>query len=230
MNKYYTWYHRIVNHRKANILPKDVYTERHHIVPRSLNGGDDLSNLVDLTAKEHFLCHYLLTKMYQVGSTEWYKMQHAFLCMAASSNGKRYFNSRLYDSCRQNFSKVMSLSQSGDKNSQFGKIWITNISLGKNQKITEDDLLHWLSIGWTKGRIINFEKARKPRINKKDLANSEIKKYARTMFEKYLNSDCSSIREFVSKGYYPNSHVSLTILWKKHIPEYTLLIKPRMKR
>ncbi len=31
------------------------YFEVHHILPRSLDGSDDLSNLVELTYREHFL-------------------------------------------------------------------------------------------------------------------------------------------------------------------------------
>ena len=40
------------------------YTERHHIVPRCMGGSESADNLVDLTAKEHFLCHKLLVEMY----------------------------------------------------------------------------------------------------------------------------------------------------------------------
>lgn len=40
-------------------------TERHHIIPKSLGGLDDASNIVKLSYREHFLCHLLLTKMTQ---------------------------------------------------------------------------------------------------------------------------------------------------------------------
>lgn len=40
------------------------YSEKHHIVPKCLGGSDDKFNLVVLTAREHFLAHYLLTKIY----------------------------------------------------------------------------------------------------------------------------------------------------------------------
>ena len=40
------------------------YSERHHIVPRCLGGSDTKENIVSLTAKEHFLCHQLLCKIY----------------------------------------------------------------------------------------------------------------------------------------------------------------------
>ncbi len=60
-NKYTKWYYNIINSAKDRII--DGYVEKHHIIPRSLGGTDDKSNLVILTAKEHFICHLLLTRM-----------------------------------------------------------------------------------------------------------------------------------------------------------------------
>jgi hypothetical protein len=40
------------------------YSEKHHIVPRCMGGSDDPSNLVRLTAREHFVAHQLLVKMH----------------------------------------------------------------------------------------------------------------------------------------------------------------------
>lgn len=132
------------------ILDGECYFEVHHIEPKSLGGTDDDNNLIRLTAREHFLAHYLLAKMYKKESNEWYKMNHAFMKMKCSSlNQKRYFNSRLYEGLRCNFSKVMSFSQSGSKNSQFGTFWITN---GKdNKKIPKGEEIQE---GWRKGRFI----------------------------------------------------------------------------
>lgn len=44
-------------------IEKDIYYERHHIVPKCLNGNDTDENLVYLTAEEHFVAHQLLVKM-----------------------------------------------------------------------------------------------------------------------------------------------------------------------
>jgi 5-methylcytosine-specific restriction endonuclease McrA len=44
-------------------LSKEIYTERHHIIPRSLGGSNNSTNLVKLTAKEHRLVHILLPRM-----------------------------------------------------------------------------------------------------------------------------------------------------------------------
>lgn len=40
------------------------YTERHHIIPKCMGGHDDVNNLVLLTAREHFVAHQLLIKIY----------------------------------------------------------------------------------------------------------------------------------------------------------------------
>ena len=62
-NKYTTIYYNIVNRAKSRILSPDVYTEKHHIIPKSLGGDNSKDNLVSLTAKEHYICHMLLPKM-----------------------------------------------------------------------------------------------------------------------------------------------------------------------
>ena len=61
-NKYTKWYTTIITnavHRE----PLLEYIERHHILPKSLGGSNHKNNIVELTAKEHFVCHLLLTKM-----------------------------------------------------------------------------------------------------------------------------------------------------------------------
>ena len=60
-NKYAIWYDKII----SNAISRTVhgYTEKHHIIPKSLGGTNDKSNIVRLTAREHYICHLLLTKM-----------------------------------------------------------------------------------------------------------------------------------------------------------------------
>lgn len=55
------FYFKLIEHRKQNI--PSGYVESHHIVPKSLGGTDERSNLVKLTAREHFICHLLLVRM-----------------------------------------------------------------------------------------------------------------------------------------------------------------------
>jgi len=62
-NKYTIWYNNIIQQAKSRDLPKETYTEKHHIIPKSLGGDNSDSNLVTLTAREHFICHLLLPRM-----------------------------------------------------------------------------------------------------------------------------------------------------------------------
>ncbi len=142
-------YKQIIENRQQNLI-ESGYTENHHIKPKSLGGTNDKNNLVKLTAREHFICHYLLAKMYKKESFEWYKMNNAFMIMKCSSlNQFRYFNSRLYESLKINFSSVISKNQFGKNNSNYGTIWICNLELKENKKINKiDDIPD----GWIKGR------------------------------------------------------------------------------
>ena len=54
-------YNQIIERAKSRNL--DGYSEKHHIIPKCMGGGNNKGNLVNLTAKEHFICHLLLTKM-----------------------------------------------------------------------------------------------------------------------------------------------------------------------
>jgi len=104
-------YKQIIEFRKENPLDKDQYGENHHIIPRSLGGPDDKNNLVRLSAREHFICHMLLAEMYPKETFEWYKMNHAFMQMKATSCGRpRYMNNRYYDLKRKDFCRSMKQS------------------------------------------------------------------------------------------------------------------------
>lgn len=99
-NKYSIWYNDLINSAKLRLLPDDTYTEQHHIIPRSMGGTNEVNNLVRLTAREHFICHLLLTKM--VSGDVQRKMIFAFVAMSwTSTNQQRYkINSRLFNSIK----------------------------------------------------------------------------------------------------------------------------------
>ena len=128
------------------------YTERHHIVPKSFGGSNNRTNLVRLTARDHFLCHYLLCKISKHRSAEWYSAIKAFNMMCARSvTHERYINSRLYQSMRQHMSTTMSNLQKGSKNSQHGTCWINKAGVVK--KISKEDFSSYAKQGWTGGRV-----------------------------------------------------------------------------
>lgn len=131
------------------------YTEVHHIVPKSMGGTDSLDNLVRLSAREHYICHWLLTKIYPTGRNH-YKAIHAFWMMHVSSknNETRYVNSRQYADIKSKMSEVMSIAQSGENNSNFGNVWIHNKELKQSSRMRKTDQMPY---GWELGRVINWD-------------------------------------------------------------------------
>ena len=85
--------------RGLNKKDIDYYTERHHIQPRSLGGSDQDDNLVLLSAREHFIIHWLLFKIYRNQSTAF---AWNMMCMPMPT-GKRQ-TSASYKYAREAFS------------------------------------------------------------------------------------------------------------------------------
>jgi hypothetical protein len=107
-NKYTTWYNITIENAKIRVLDSAVYTERHHIVPKSLGGTDLTDNIVVLTAKEHFICHLMLPKM--VTGRARSKMVLAIQAMCRRSEGQdRYIpNATQYELIRTMINKNLS--------------------------------------------------------------------------------------------------------------------------
>jgi len=113
MNKYEKWYNSIITIAKNRIT--EGYIEKHHVIPKSLGGSNDKENLVDLTAREHFICHWLLVKIHSGEAKS--KMIYALNGM--KRNGKftqRYetkITSRVYENLKKEFSIVHSATMKG---------------------------------------------------------------------------------------------------------------------
>ena len=70
------------------------YIEMHHIIPRSLGGNNSIENLVTLTAREHFICHWLLTKM--VKGKAYKSMIFAFKMMFVNTTKQKRYKPPAY--------------------------------------------------------------------------------------------------------------------------------------
>lgn len=129
------------------------YFETHHILPKSLGGNNTPDNLVMLTGREHFICHWLLVKMYPAGSDAREKMVNALWRMRTPSENQpgRYINARTYDALRSEWAKLisdrMSRKQGGSLNSHYGTHWYTNAYDGKSIATALE-----LTYPWVKGR------------------------------------------------------------------------------
>lgn len=101
---YRSIYDQLINKAKNRKIT-GIYTESHHIVPRCHGGDNSKHNLVDLTAREHFIAHLLLAHIY--GGSLW----HAAHMM---SNMRKY-NSKDYAWLRERHSREMSKTLLGKK-------------------------------------------------------------------------------------------------------------------
>jgi hypothetical protein len=91
-------YNRIIAQAKIRNLAKGgfVIVESHHIVPRSCGGSNLKENKVNLTLREHYVCHVLLEKIYR--NTEF----HAGMCRAVvAMNQRGGISSQMYQLIRE---------------------------------------------------------------------------------------------------------------------------------
>ncbi|WPJ20564.1 putative homing endonuclease [Pseudomonas phage vB_PF_Y1-MI] len=131
---YRSIYDSIVCNAKIRGTPNGYY-ESHHILPRSLGGSDAPENLVNVSAREHFILHYLLTKFTDGGHRR--KMLHAFMLMAGSNeNQDRYMNSRLYESKKSEFAEAQRQRFTGVLKTEQHK---QNISKALTGRVTSDE-------------------------------------------------------------------------------------------
>ena len=101
----------IINRAKTRML--SGYSESHHIIPKCLGGTDKPNNLVNLTAKEHFIIHKILCLLYPNENG----LHYASFMMANASNKNQDRNFRLcsseYQRLKENYSKALSKNKKG---------------------------------------------------------------------------------------------------------------------
>lgn len=91
-------YNQLISRAKTRIL--NGYKERHHIVPKCIGGTDTLDNLIDLTAREHFIAHKLLCEIYPNNHKLLYA--HWVMVNKAQSNTQQ----RLYNISSKEYERI----------------------------------------------------------------------------------------------------------------------------
>ena len=146
---YQTIYESLIHKRKLN--PAEGCVEKHHIIPKSMGGGDEDENLVTLTAREHYIAHLLLAKMH-ANTVKFHPMLYALWMMQCSPerlDRPQIKNSRMYGWIREEFVKFQTEAQSGEKNNMFGRKWIHNPETTKNSTIPKNEPI---PDGWVAGK------------------------------------------------------------------------------
>lgn len=132
----------------AIVNPKsDEYKELHHILPKCMGGPNEKNNLVRLTARQHYLAHWLLYKIYKTP-----KLVHAWHSMSRIGVGQeeRAINSNLFEYCKKERSKILSENSKGEKNNFYGKKHkdevkkrLSEMNLGK-KRISQQGISSWI--------------------------------------------------------------------------------------
>ncbi len=98
-------YNSLIQKRQDTPIVKgESYSERHHIIPKSMGGTNKKENIVRLTAREHYIAHWLLFRIYRNK-----QMTYAFRVMNQTikkeTKREKYKNSRAFLECRKALSK-----------------------------------------------------------------------------------------------------------------------------
>lgn len=89
-------YIRIYEQLIKSRLQENEYTERHHIIPKCMGGGDVESNIATLSARKHLIAHKLLCKIYPENA----KLKIALFFMLSCNRYGRARNSKEYATVR----------------------------------------------------------------------------------------------------------------------------------
>lgn len=86
-------YNNLINRALNRNIDTNEYYEKHHIIPKCMDGIDDSSNIVQLTAREHYIAHGLLVKINKNNHKYFKKLLYSFRYMSVDShNGNRKTN------------------------------------------------------------------------------------------------------------------------------------------
>lgn len=109
--------------QRAKERKPEGYIEWHHIVPKCMDGSNDATNIVALTAREHFVCHLLLIRMAPAEYRA--KLVYAAWQQSRPSKNKTVkVTNRVYAYLREQ----MSISYTGRKRAPFSEEWKANMS------------------------------------------------------------------------------------------------------
>lgn len=103
---------QIIERAKSRKL--DGYKERHHIIPKCMGGTNDNTNLIELTAREHFIIHKLLCEIYPDNDS----LVYAYWMMANNTSNamyerKYYVSGKDYERAKCLFAERSSKRQKG---------------------------------------------------------------------------------------------------------------------
>ena len=128
------WYYKVycqiiergIEREKNSGINPEGYYEKHHILPKCMGGGNEKTNLVKLTAREHVLAHILLAKVYPHN----HSINFAVRCILQVSNKytiernnviNEKFSTNFIAQIREQSKQALIGVNSGENNHMWGK-------------------------------------------------------------------------------------------------------------
>lgn len=162
-------YNQIINRAKKENRKKGqgTYYEAHHVVPKCMGGEGRAEqwrthpNIVILTAREHFLCHWLLCRIYPNNK----KLAHAFWFMTKqkSENQERNYtiSSRTYAEAVSNL-KFTEEHKEKIRRTRVGKKTLVHPDTKEIKYVPGKELPYWVELGWEN---TNYKKGTKVQVS-----------------------------------------------------------------
>lgn len=166
-------------------------------------------------------------------------MMYAFWRMQSNptQHNKRYINSRAYDYLKTEFAKMVGeitkITQAGDRNSQYGKRWYTNIDTGESKRIKNNTDPRWIKCkNWFENQKIYSIKTKTAKYTlngyrkiyaKVNNHTKELEIWTKQKWNEYHISNYKSLNAFYKDGNIDVSLVVLTARFKHFIPIYSKL-------
>lgn len=158
------------------------YFENHHIIPKCMGGTNNKDNIIILTAREHFLCHWLLHEIYPENKGLSYAFFIMCFCDPSKNKTSRYIpSSRIIEYAKikaaeerkgiPTWIKGKHHSEETKQRMRESKIGTTGVNTGRkfNQE-WKDKMKSSAKIGWEKrkqkGLITTEETKQKMRASK----------------------------------------------------------------
>lgn len=187
-NKYTKIYYYIVN-RAITRSEINGYTEKHHIIPRSLGGNNSKTNIVRLTGREHYICHMLLVKMTK--ELHQRKMKFALAMMTNSSRINKYMpKAKSYEFARKLHKEALSELWTPERRTRHAKI-IQKVTKGR--KHSEETKEKFRNKVWSEKAIkTRLENCLRGAARRKGKKNPD---HGKKIFENYVNNNKDFILE-----------------------------------
>lgn len=196
------------------------YKEKHHIIPKSFNGTNDISNLIYLSAYNHIVAHFLLwkdclnikdkkliSKSFLALNRMLNKVNQQIKNLENEDFNKLEYIFIEYENYKINLSEIISINNKGNTANK-GRIWINKNS--SNKMIYPQELDMYLKLGWEKGvyhsdKVLNSLKTFASNLHKNKIVSKDTRNKLSNNQEKRIainkNNITKKIKEYELNNY-----------------------------